>query len=151
MKFHFEQIVDKSLTDFKQKLYNFGHKRLWQSELKSIEHISGTPGITGCKTKLIYTDKRFLNSEIIETIGLNDQPNQYNVFYASEDLYISVTHTFKNHNQTMTFWRCDFEVLALNNKAALVLFFRPKAIKTNSWSYMINFKNHLESKTPTNA
>ena len=118
----------------------------WQEALKSTEHISGTPGEFGAKTKLNYTfGKRKM--EIIETITKHDFPSEFHATYNTKGLRNIQQNYFESTNDNFTKWISKNYYQPTTFAMSAMLFFMPGAFKKQTKTYMTNFKNFVETGT----
>ena len=67
MKYHVEIEINRPINQVISLFDSFENLKKWQPGLQSFEHMEGTPGKIGAKTRLIY-DERGKAVEMIETI-----------------------------------------------------------------------------------
>lgn len=144
MRYTKEIKVNVPIDEFVQKLDNIDNLKHWQRGLISAEHISGDLRLFGDKMRLIYRfGSRTL--EITETITKRNLPNEFHANYKSKTSQNLQQNFYKKTNDGFTMWTSHNEFVPLNFKMRLILFFMPNAFKTQSVTYMQDFKNFAEN------
>ncbi|MDF2453604.1 MAG: superfamily protein, partial [Bacteroidota bacterium] len=83
------QPIDKVIALFD----NADNMKKWMEGLQSFEHLSGTPGQVGAKSKLVFKmGKREL--EMIETITVKDLPREFSGSYEAKGVFNIVKNKF---------------------------------------------------------
>lgn len=116
----------------------------WMKGLQSFEHISGTPGQVGAKSKLRFkTGKREM--EMIETITKRNLPEEFSGTYEAN----GVLNFGKNRfvplagNKTKYISEQEFQFKGPMMKTIGFLF--PGAFKKQSMKYLVDFKDFVEN------
>ena len=134
--------VEKVLELF-DSVENLKH---WQPGFLSFEHISGTPGEVGAKSKLKYkSGGRVI--EMVETITKKNLPHEFNGTYEAKGVYNTIENKFTRISSAKTKWSfsCEFIFNSLLMKLFAFLFsgmFKKQSVKT-----LHNFKNFAENGT----
>ncbi|QTN38664.1 SRPBCC family protein [Cryomorphaceae bacterium] len=118
----------------------------WQRGFVSIEPISGDPGQSGSKSKLLYQwGKR--KREMIEVITHRDLPEQFHATYEAGGVYNVQENYFTEIEGGKTLWRSvsEFRFSGFFMKALGTLM--PGAFKKQSYKFMTDFKNLVEHGT----
>jgi len=116
----------------------------WQPGLISFEHISGTPGQPGAKSKLKYKmGKREI--EMIETISVRNLPDEFSGTYEAKGVFNIVKNYFKpvSENKTRYINENEFQFKGFMK---LIGFLMPGAYRKESEKYLIQFKEFAEKQ-----
>ncbi|MFC5269841.1 SRPBCC family protein [Adhaeribacter terreus] len=115
----------------------------WQPGLQSFEHISGTPGQVGAKSRLKY---KMGNREIemIETILKRDLPHAFDGTYEAKGVYNIVSNKFIPLGPNKTKWVAENE-FRFSGFMKLMGWLMPGAFKKQSQKYLEQFKAFAES------
>lgn len=150
MKYTSEVIVNVPLNEFIHKFDNTENMKHWQKGLRSIEHISGTPGMVGAKMKLKYqTGKR--SFEMMETITHRELPNAFHGTYSITGMTNIQENFFEDTEEGCTKWISKSEFLPLNFHMRMMLWMMSKSFKKQSKEFMMAFKKFAENElTATN-
>lgn len=128
----------KELFDSEENLYK------WQPSLKSHEHLGGTKGQAGAKTKLSYqSGKRKL--DMVETIVKNDLPRQFDCTYEAKGVLNMASNEFKalSENQTKWIMKNEFQ---FSGFMKLMSLFMKSAFPKETKKSMLLFKQFAESE-----
>ncbi len=123
---------------------NADNLKKWQPELISFEHLSGTPGQVGAKSKMLYKmNKREV--EMIETITERDLPNKFAGTYEAKGVLNTISNKFEEISPTQTRWIADndFECKGFMKIMAAVM---PGAFKKQTQKYLNQFKQFAETE-----
>ena len=114
----------------------------WQPGLKSFEHISGTPGQPGAKSKLLF---QMGNREIemIETITVRNLPDEFSGTYEAQGVFNIVKNKFipVSENKTRYVTEQEFQFKGFMK---LIGWLMPGSFKKESQKYLENFKAFAE-------
>lgn len=116
----------------------------WMEGLQSFEHISGTPGQPGAKSRLkFFVHNR--NLELIETITIRNLPDEFSGTYETKGIYNIVKNKFiaLPGNRTKHISEQEFQ---FNGLMKLIAFLMPGAFKKQSMKYLADFKKFAESQ-----
>ncbi len=95
--------IDKVITLFD----NTANLKKWQNGLVSHEHISGSPGQPGAKSKIVFnTGKHVI--ELIETITVKNLPHEMTGLYEHKHMVNTMTNRFSSIGENKT--RYDAEI-----------------------------------------
>jgi hypothetical protein len=123
---------------------NPAHMKNWQPSLVSFEHLSGTPGQLGAKSKLKYkTGKREV--ELIETITVRNLPDEFSGTYEAKGIYNHIVNKFIPVSENKTKWvsHTEFKFNGLFMK--IIAFLMPGAFMKESQKHLEMFKKFAES------
>lgn len=143
MKYTNEIIINLPLKKVIELFDNTDNLKKWQAELISFEHISGTPGEVGAKSRLLYKmGKRQV--EMIETITIKNLPKEFSGIYEAKGVWNEVKNHFSEVDDHTTKWTsyCHFE---FSGFMKVMAFFMPGAFEKQSQKYLDQFKAFAES------
>ncbi len=115
----------------------------WMEGLQSFEHLSGTPGQPGAKSKLKFKmGKREL--EMIETITVRNLPKEFSGTYEAKGVFNLVTNRFEElpGNRTKYISEQEFQ---FHGFMKIIGFLMPGAFKKQSMKYLVDFKKFVEN------
>ena len=118
----------------------------WQEGLQSFEHISGTPGEPGAKSRLKYKmGKR--EFEMIEHLDEKDFPRYFAGRYEMPQMLNTIKNTFEEVGESQTKWIVDshFELSGFIMKT--MAFFMPGSFKKQTRKMCDNFKRFAENES----
>ncbi|NNC95660.1 MAG: SRPBCC family protein [Chitinophagales bacterium] len=143
MKYSNEIIIDKNVEQVVSLFDSTDNMYKWMRGLQSVEHISGTPGEVGAKSKLIFKiNKREM--EMIETITSKNLPHEFSGTYEMKGTLNKVSNHFVpiNESQTKYITENEFEFNGLMMKLFSKLM--PSAFKKQTYQFMQDFKAFAE-------
>lgn len=112
--------------------------------LQSFEHISGTPGQPGAKSKLKFKmGKREI--EMIETITVRNLPAEFSGTYEAQGVFNIVKNKFVSLPDNKTNYISEQE-FQFKGFMKLIAFLMPGAFKKQSMQYLTDFKNFAEKQ-----
>jgi carbon monoxide dehydrogenase subunit G len=144
MKYSCEIEIDKPLDKVIELFDNPDNLDKWMKGLVSFEHISGTPGQVGAKSKLRFkTGNREM--EMIETITVRDLPKEFSGTYEAKGMLNIVKNKFisVSENRTRLINEQEFQ---LKGVMKFLAFLMPGMFKKQSMKYLTNFKTFAESQ-----
>jgi uncharacterized membrane protein len=114
----------------------------WMKGLKSFEHLSGTSGQTGAKSKWIFENKM----EMIETISKRNLPEEFSGTYDMKNMHYFMRNNFIDAGNGTTRYICysEFKLSGLFMKSIAALM--PGAFKKQSMKHLQEFKAFAESQ-----
>jgi hypothetical protein len=115
----------------------------WQNGLQSFEHLSGTRGQPGAKSKLIYKTKRHV-IELYETVRQRNLPDEFGGFYEWQGGRNSLDNRFIELGPELTRWEstCCYEFSSWFLK--LMGLVCPGMFRRQNLKFMENFKAFCE-------
>lgn len=136
--------INLNLETFTSKLINTDNLKHWQLGLTDYDYIYGTPSKTGFKIRLHYTldTKSFF---LIQTISKSALPNELHVTYESKGIYTIQENCFTAISEKESLWVSKNEVIPTTFKMRLMLLIMPSIFKSQTKTYMQNFKNFAEN------
>ena len=108
MKYSTEVTIDLPRERVIELFDSFDNLVKWQPGLRSYEHLSGTPGEPGAKTRLRY-DEDGREMEMIETVLKRDLPDEFTGTYEAKGVYNWVSNRFYEAGPDQTRWVLDTE------------------------------------------
>ncbi|MCD6017364.1 MAG: superfamily protein [Bacteroidetes bacterium] len=132
------QPIDKVIALFD----NADNMKKWMEGLQSFEHLSGTPGQVGAKSKLVFKmGKREL--EMIETITVKDLPREFSGSYEAKGVFNIVKNKFiaLPDHRTRYVSEQEFQFKGFMKLFGLLM---PGAFKKQSMKYLTDFKQFAE-------
>ena len=117
----------------------------WQPGLQSFEHISGTPGEPGAKSRMVYQMGN-RTVEMVETILTRNLPDEFSGSYEADGVYNIVRAKFVpiSENKTRYVTEQEFEMKGMMMR--LMAWFAPGAFKKESMKHLENFKSFAEGR-----
>lgn len=123
---------------------NVDNMKLWMEGLVSFEHISGTPGQEGARSRLKFKmGKREI--EMIETITRRNLPEEFSGTYEAKGVFNIVSNKFEvlPGNKTRYITEHEFQFKGFMK---IIAFLMPFAFKKQSLKYMEDFRKFAESR-----
>ncbi len=145
MKFLCSAIVNLPIDKVVELYINPDNLKHWQDGFISFEHISGDPGAVGSKSKLLYTiGKRQM--ELIETIRVNDLPEEFSATYAAKSMVNNMTTNFTALSDNKTRYDMHIDYTKFNGiLPKLMSILMPGMFKKQSQKWLDQFKVFAES------
>lgn len=142
MKYSSEIEINLPVKKVVELFNNPDNLKLWQPGLQSFQHLSGTPGEPGAKSKLHYImGKRDI--EMIETITVNNLPDEFSGTYEAKGVWNEVKNCFIPLDENRTLYRCENE-FQFSGFMKIIGFLMPGAFKKESYKYLVQFKEFAE-------
>lgn len=116
----------------------------WQEGFQEMIHLTGKPGEVGSTARLKYLmGKRKV--EMLETITVNDLPNEFSATYEAKNVWNEVRNYFDDLGNGTTKWRSDCE-FRFGGFMKIMGFLMPGAFKKQSMKYLEAFKKFAEAE-----
>ncbi len=142
MKFTVQKEIDLPIEKVVELFDNPENMKHWQPGLVSFEHLSGTPGQPGAKSRLRYKmGKREI--EMIETITVRDLPREFSGTYEAEGVISTVKNFFKPVSENKTLYITENE-FSFSGFMKVIGFLMPGAFRKESQKYIEQFKEFAE-------
>ena len=142
MKFTSEIEINRPIAKVIELFDNPDNLNQWMKGLQSFEHISGTPGQVGAKSRLKF---KMGNREIemIETVTVRNLPEEFSGTYEAKGVMNSVRNIFVAlpDNRTKYVSEQEFQFTGFMKFMA---WFMPGAFKKQSMKYLTDFKTFVE-------
>lgn len=142
MKFSCETEINKPVEKVVELFDNPDNLKKWMEGLQSFEHISGTPGHPGAKSKLKFQmGKRAI--EMIETVTVRNLPHEFSGTYEAQGVF----NVVKNHfipvdgNKTRYVTEQEFQFKGFMKVLGILM---SGAFKKQSMKYLTDFKTFAE-------
>jgi len=144
MKYTSEIEIDLSINKVIELFDNPDNMKKWQPNLLSFEHLSGTPGQAGAKSKLKY---KMNNREIemIETVTKRNLPDEFSGTYETKGVLNLINNKFIDLGNNRTKWSSENE-FRFSGFMWLMGLLMPGAFRKESFKYMKQFKEFAENE-----
>lgn len=143
MKFTIETEINKPIDKVNELFDNADNMSKWMEGLQSFEHISGTPGQPGAKSKLKFKmGKREI--EMVETITVRNLPDEFSGIYEAQGVHNIVKNKFVKISESKTKYITENE-FQFKGFMKIMAFLMPGAFKKQSTKYMNDFKTFVEN------
>lgn len=142
MKYTTEILVGLPRKQVIELFDNPGNMKHWQRGFIGIEHIDGTPGEEGARSRLTYKmGKRTV--EMVETISVRELPDSFHASYEARGVFNVVRNYFREKDADTTLWvsENEFRFKGFMKVMALIM---PGAFRKQSHKYMEDFKAFAE-------
>ncbi|MBR9860317.1 SRPBCC family protein [bacterium] len=143
MKYTNEIILNKPLEEVIEKFTDPDGLKHWMEGLQSTEQLEGEPGTEGAKMKMHFkTGKREI--EMVETILINDLPNQFKSSYDVPGVYNEIDIHFEKIDENTTKYSSENLFKFQNFGMKVISWLMPGAFKKQTQKYMVSFKEYVE-------
>ncbi len=144
MKYTIDIEINKPIDRVIELFDNPDNLSKWMEGLKSFEHISGTPGHPGAKSKLEFEmGKRKI--DMIETVTVRNLPHEFTGTYDAKGVFNIVKNSFVKLDENKTKYISEQEV-QFKGMMKVLAFLMPGAFKKQSMKYLEDFKRFAESE-----
>jgi carbon monoxide dehydrogenase subunit G len=144
MKYSSEIVINKPVAEVAEKFANPDNLKHWQPGFEGLEHLEGTAGQAGAKSRLTYnSDGRKM--EMIETITVANLPQEFTVEFITPDGGWSSTATHlepAGDGATKVTTVNEFKPKGI---AKVMMMLVPFMFKKMTNQYMTNFKAFCET------
>lgn len=142
MKYTLDIEINKPIQEVIALFDNPDNLSKWMEGLQSFEHLSGTPGEVGAKSKLLFKmGKREI--EMIETITVRNLPEEFSGTYDAKGVHNIVKNKFSELPGERTKYTTEQE-FQFKGFMKLIGMMLPGAFKKQSMKYLVDFKNFVE-------
>lgn len=143
MKYSAEIVINKPIDRVIELFDNPDNLFKWMEGLQRFEHLSGTPGEPGAKSKLVYKmGKRDI--EMIETVLVRNLPEEFTGSYEAKGVFNIVKNRFQSIDDNTTRYITEQE-FKFKGLMKCIAFLMPGAFKKQSMKYLTSFKYFAES------
>lgn len=145
MKFVCRVVIDAQIEKVISLFGNKDNLSKWQDGFISLEHLEGTPGTPGAKSRLVY-QTRGKQIELIETIIKNELPREFIASYEADTMRNTMKNTFSNIDIHQTEYIAEVEYTKFNGlipKLMAKLF--PGMFKKQTQKWLNQFKEFVEN------
>lgn len=144
MKFSESIEIDRPAEMVAELFANPDHLDQWMDGFQSIEHLSGTPGSQGAKSRLTFqTGKRKM--EMVETITVINLPKELSVTYDTGNVFNTVKNSFEKLSENRTRLVVDTEY-HFKGIMKLITPLMSSAFKKPTRKYLADFKAFAENQ-----
>jgi hypothetical protein len=143
MRYTTEIIIDLPREKVIPLLDSFENLKKWQPNLKSYDHVGGTPGKVGAKTKLIF-EVNGGEMEMFETITVRNFPDELVAVYTTKGALNIFKNYFEIVNSNKTRWK-TVSIFRFKGMMAIKSFFNKMPFKNQTLKSMMMFKEFAES------
>ena len=144
MKYSTEVEINLPVKKVVELFDNPDNLKHWMEGLQNFEHISGTPGQPGAKSRLKF---KMGNREIemIETITVRNLPEEFSGTYEAKGVFNIVKNKFIpiSVNKTKHITESEFQFSGMMKLMGIIM---PGAFKKQSMKFLNSFKNFAEQK-----
>lgn len=144
MKYTIDIEIEKPIEKVIQLFDNPDNLKKWMEGLQSFEHISGTPGQPGAKSRLFFK-MGSREIEMIETVTVRNLPDEYSGTYDAKGVFNIVKNKFEKLTDSRTKYITENE-FQFKGFMKIIAFLMPGAFKKQSFKYLQDFKNFAESQ-----
>ncbi|MGI9542546.1 MAG: SRPBCC family protein [Cyclobacteriaceae bacterium] len=144
MKFNCSVDIDLPVEKVVELFDNEENLKEWQDGLVSFDHLSGTPGTPGAKSKMVYrTGNREL--ELIETIIAKNLPEEFSGRYVAKQMENTMRNSFTSLGSEKTRWDAEIEYTAFHGfMPKLMAFLMPGVFRKQTQKWLDQFKVFAE-------
>ena len=144
MKFSCQVTIDRPLNRVIELFNSVENLKEWQDGFVSFEHLSVEPGEVGAKSKLVYLMGN-RKMELIETILVNDLPEEFTGRYLSSATTNTMRNRFTALDEQKTRWEANIEYSELKGFMIKIMgFFFPGMFKKQTQKWLNQFKAFAE-------
>ena len=143
MKYTVDIVIDRSRDDVVTNFNDPEKLKEWMDGLEEFEHLEGTPGEVGAKSRLFFKiGKREIN--MIETITEKALPDRFSSDYEADGVFNKNEITFESvgADQTRMTINTDFQFKSLPMK--IMAFLMPSMFKKQTRKNLKDFKTYAE-------
>lgn len=144
MKYSVEIEINKPIAKVIELFDNVDNMKQWMEGLQTFEHISGTAGQVGAKSKLTFI-MGSREIEMIETITVRNLPAEFSGTYEAKGVFNIVSNKFQSVGENKTRYISEQE-FQFSGFMKLIGFLMPGTFKKQSMKYLQDFKNFAEKQ-----
>lgn len=144
MKYSNEVIINAPINRVIELFDNADNLKHWMTGLQSFEHLSGTPGQQGAKSKMVFLHGK-RRMEMIETILVRDLPAEFTGQYDTQGAVSTTRNRFIDLGNGTTRYINDNE-FQFSGFLKIIAWLMPGAFKKQSQKFMEDFKRFVESR-----
>ncbi len=144
MKYTTDIEIDLPVQRVVELFDNPENLKQWMEGLQSFEHLSGTPGQPGAKSRLRFK-MGSREVEMVETITVRNLPQEFSGTYEAKGVVNKSTHRFipLGDKKTKYVSEQEFDLAGIMKFVAMAM---PGAFKKQSLKYQQAFKRFAESQ-----
>lgn len=144
MRYTHEIVIDLPRARVIELFDNPENMKQWQPGLESFEHLSGTPGQPGAKSRLIYKAGN-REMEMIETVTVRNLPDEFSGTYEMKGGLSVVKNRFTALDAHRTKWDVENES-QFSGMLKLMTWIMPGVFKKQSRELLEQFKAFAEKQ-----
>lgn len=144
MKYSVEIEINQPIAKVIELFDNVDNMKQWMEGLQSFEHISGTAGQVGAKSKLLFK-MGSREIEMIETITVRNLPAEFSGTYETKGVFNILRNKFQSIGENKTKYISEQE-FQFGGFMKLIGFLMPGTFKKQSMKYLHDFKNFAEKQ-----
>lgn len=134
--------INAPIDEVVRRFDNPDNLREWMPGLVSFEHMEGTPGEPGAKSKMVFQmGKRRI--EMIETVTERNLPSRFAGTYEAKGVYNEVGNSFSAIDANTTIYSSD-QYFDFKGAMKIIGWLFPGAFKKQSLKYLQDFKQFVE-------
>lgn len=149
MKYSSEIVIDLPRERVIELFDNPDHLLKWQPGLQSFEHLSGTPGQPGARSRLVF-DMNGRRIEMIETVTVRNLPDEFSGTYETGGVFNIVRNFFYGDGPERTRWVSENE-FQFSGYMRLLAPLLGGSLRKQSVSFQQDFKRFAEGEGPNPA
>lgn len=143
MKYSCEIEINKPIDEVIALFDNADNMSKWMHGLVSFEHLEGTAGQPGAKSKLKFKmGKREI--DMVETITVRNLPEEFSGVYEAKGVFNVVKNRFAPLSENVTKYTTEQE-FQFKGFMKLIGALMPGAFKKQSMKYLKDFKHFAEN------
>ena len=142
MKYQNEIEINLPINRVIELFDNPDNMKHWQPGLESFEHLSGTPGQPGAKSRIKYNMGN-RKIDMIETITKRNLPDEFSGTYETKGVYNLISNKFIPLGANKTKWVTETE-FQFSGFMKIFGWLMPGAFKKQSQKFMQDFKTFAE-------
>ena len=144
MKYKLELTIDKSLVEVWKAFDSSENLKKWQPTLKTVEHVSGTPGQSGAESTLTYEENE-REFALTERIIIREEPSRFDAVYKNKFTDNINKNNFIEQSQNQTLWVLESEYKFKTTAMKFVGVLKKKNFVARTKKDMERFKEFAES------
>ena len=144
MRYTVDVVIDKPVEEVAALFDSPENLLKWMEGLQKFEHLEGTPGEVGAKSKL-YFKMGNRDIEMIETITVRNLPEEFGGTYEADGVFNKNIMSFKSTGSDQTRVSMDTEFQMQNLAMKIMAFFMPGMFKKQSKKNLEAFKEFAEA------
>lgn len=143
MKYTFETEINAPIEKVAELVGNPDNRKEWMEGLESDEHVSGTPGMPGAKSRLVFKTGN-VKITFIGTVTARNLPDEFSETMEAPHVLTTLKSTFValSPQKTKYVSEQEFQFRGLMNK--VVGFFLQGEFRNQTRRHMENFKRFAE-------
>lgn len=146
MKFKCSIEIDLPREKVVELFDNSDNMKHWQDGFVSFEHLSGEAGKVGAKSRILYNNNG-REMELIETITVNNLPDEFSGIYVHKHMTNSMVNKFEWLAASKTRWTAEIEYTQLNGMMIkMMVFLMPGMFRKQTQKWLNQFKVFAEKR-----